>query len=305
MKTVIGIRTHRWGPEEERLAAALSGVRDAEVVVAFQNRAEGISPPLPVVDVSDAFLTAAGLAAVPDWGWRCGDYSLYALRGARPDADFYWLVEPDVHFTGPADRFFARFADDASDALGYALAPYSRDMRFSRDLKGLRVMRAIFALTRFSGAAIDHAFALRRAASEGPVSARYFPNDELFMFTHVAAAPGMSIGRLEDRAPDWFDAVQFDTDPDLLLDLVEETAPQDRVLHPVRGRAAFVSALTARIARTTTVLSAYRDALRHLSEEDAEAVVTGVETKLRSEIQRIRAARRERRALRQARRGRA
>ncbi|MFM2355361.1 MAG: hypothetical protein RLZZ528_1097 [Pseudomonadota bacterium] len=302
MKTVIAIRTHRWGPEEDRLAKALSGVRNAEVVVAFQNRPEGVEPPLPVVDVSDAFLAAAGLAAVPDWGWRCGDYSLYALRGARPDADFYWLIEPDVFFTSDPQGFFALFEGDGSDALGYRLEPYGRDMRFSRQLKGLPVMRAIFAMTRFSGAAIDHVFALRREAGQGPVSARYFPNDELFVFTHVAANPSLTSGRLEDRAPGWFADIQFDTDPDLLLDLVQESAPPGRVLHPVRGRASFVGALTGRISRTTTVLSAYREALRALTEDEAEAVVKGVEDRLRGEIRRIRLARRERRAKRLARR---
>lgn len=304
MKTVIAIRTHQWGPEEERLATALATVRGAEVVVAFQNRPEDIVPPLPVVDVSDTFLTAAGLAGVPDWGWRCGDYSLYALRGARPEAEFYWLVEPDVHFTGDPGAFFALFDGNRTDALGYRLAPFGRDMRFSRQLQGIQVMRAIFALTRFSGAAIDHVFALRRAAGQGAVSARYFPNDELFTFSHVAADPSLTSGRLEDVAPDWFRDVQFDTDPDLLLDLVQDSAPPGRVLHPVRGRASFVAALSGRIGRTAAVLSAYRDALRALSDAEAEAIVQGVEARLRTELSRVRAARPDRRTRRMARRSR-
>jgi hypothetical protein len=298
MRSIVAIRTHKWTSEEERLLAALAPVFGDDVAVVFHNRAPRVYPPVPVIDLNAEWVLRNKLALVPDWGWRCGDYFFYALRQARPDYDHYWLIEPDVYFTAAADSFFSAFTKQEHDALGYQLGPFHKHMRFTRGLPGMAHFRAIFALTRFSGRALDRLFARRQQMAQGPVSMRDYPNDEIFAFSHIAADPELISGRLEDYAPDWFEDVQFSTDPDLLFDQVAATAAAGRVLHPVRGRAAFKKALSRRLAANTGLLMNIREAIDHFEPADVDDVVDGAAGHLRDAITELQ----ERRALRRARR---
>jgi hypothetical protein len=294
MASIAAIRTNRWTEEEERLLARLRAAFGADVAVVFHDRPAGVAPPAPVIDINAGWVAAQGLALVPDWGWRCGDYFYYALRAARPGHDAYWLVEPDVYFTAEPVDFFHAFDDVTHDGLGYGLGPFPADHRFARGLGGLAPWRAIFALTRFSGVALDRLLALRRAAAAGPVSQRDYPNDELFAFSHLAADPAMTLGRLEDVAPDWFHGVQFATDPDLLVDLLQPGPSGGRIYHPVRGRAAFVAALARRMAGNAGVAQRMRWQVAALSEAEVEAVAAATAEITRQMLQglRARAARR-------------
>ncbi len=273
MRTLAAIRTNRWTEEEERLLGRLQAAFGGDVAVVFHNRPGAVMPPVPVIDIDTAWVARNGLVAVPDWGWRCGDYSYYALRQARPDYDTYWLIEPDVHFTSDPTDFFAAFDADSRDALGYRLGPFEAENRFTRGMPGVRHHRAIFALTRFSGRAIDRLFTARRASADARVGPRDYPNDEIFAFSHVAADAAMTFGTLESVMPDWFRGVQFATDPDLLHDQLQGSATPGRVFHPVRGRAGFVAALAKRMAGNAGIAQKMRWQLMALTEEETEAVV--------------------------------
>lgn len=272
MRAIAAIRTNRWSEDEERLLAALRPVFGEDMAVVFHNRSEDLMPPLPVVDIGSDWVKGAALAAVPDWGWRCGDYFYYALRSAEPGYDYYWLIEPDVHFTSPPADFFARFADVTADALGYALGSFTRDIRFTRGLPGLSHYQAIFAMTRFSGRALDRLFAARRDLSRAPLSLRNYPNDEIFCFSNVMNDKELDCRRLEEFAGDWFEDSQFTPDPDLLYDLVRVSASSGKVMHPVRGRDAFVSALGKRLSANTGILGRMDASIEALSAEDIERV---------------------------------
>lgn len=273
MRALAAIRTHEWGEDARRLHARLAPVFGADLAVVFHDRPAGLPLPLPAVDLTDAWLAAEGLVRVADWGWRCGDYSYYALRQARPGYDHYWLIEPDVHFTSDPSGFFDAFRDDDADALGYRLGRFAGRNRFTEGLGDLVPHQAIFALTRLSGRAIDRLGHIRRQAAATPVSERSYPNDELFVFSTLAADPAMRLARLEDRAGSWFEAVQFTPDPDLLLDQVAEGAPAGRVYHPVRARASYIRALAGRLANTG-VLFRSRAGLRALDDEELEEIAT-------------------------------
>jgi hypothetical protein len=291
MRSLAAIRTNRWTEEEERLLARLTEAFGTDVVVVFHNRPADVTPPVQVIDVSDAWLQSAGLAHVGDWGWRCGDYFYYALRQARPGFDAYWLIEPDVHFTSDPTAFFAAFEDDGADALGYGLGPFARDIRFTRGLPGIAHHRAIFAMTRFSGRALDRLFALRRGMASERITPRDYPNDEIFTFSHVVADPDLTTGRLEARCPDWFDGAQFATDPDLLHDLLAPSATPGRVFHPVRSRAAFVRALAKRIAGNVSIVARMRFQVAALTDDEAEAVALAtaeIARKALSDMRRLR-----------------
>lgn len=270
MRQIAAIRTHRWGEDEERLAAALRPAFGENLVVVYHNRPEERELPLPAVDLRLDWVRSNGLRVVPDWAWRCGDYGYYALRQARPDFDHYWLIEPDVFFHGPAEKFFAAF--DAVTADGLGLRPQS-DVRdnhpFCRSLKPLELYRAIFALTRFSGRALDRLYALRRQTRNDEKRRWAYPNDELFAFTHLANEPELSLEGFEQHAPGWIDPESVVTDPDFLLDaILQRDDAEGKIYHPVRSRASFKAAVTARIADRGGFLDRMQESLAHL--EDAE-----------------------------------
>jgi hypothetical protein len=290
MRSLAAIRTNRWGEEEERLLARLRPAFGDDIVVVFHDRAGLIQPPVQVIDINDAWVARNGLFHVPDWGWRCGDYFYYALRQARPDYDSYWLIEPDVHFTSDPTPFFAAFETDRADALGYQLWPFKADIRFTRGLPEMEHHRAIFALTRFSGRALDRLFALRRAMAGEVPSQRDYPNDEIFAFSHVAADADLTSGTLEARCADWFEGVQFATDPDLLHDLLAETATAGRMFHPVRSREGFVRALGQRMAGNSGIALRMRWAVRALSDAEVHAVGDAAAGAVRKALNDLRAA---------------
>lgn len=271
MRVCAAIRTNKWGEDETRLWAALAPVFGDDLTVVYHDY-DGEALPCHPIETSDDWVVTHNLADLADWGWRCGDYAYYALRQGRPDYDYYWLIEPDVHFTGMATDFFARFGAETADALGYQLAPFDESHPFARQLD-VPSMRAIFALTRLSGRALDRLLPLRQAYSQRGIRQRRFANDELFVFSHVVADPELTTQRLETHAADWFEGGQFDTNPDLLLDVVEETfAGQAKLLHPVRARTSFKSALATRLAANTNFLGKMGPALASLNDEDLHEV---------------------------------
>lgn len=267
MTIIAAIRTHRWDEDAIRLHGQLAPVFGPDLVIAFHDRPEALTLPGPVVDLNEGWVAGQGLRVLPDWGWRCGDYFLYAVRQARPDASFIWLVEPDVFFTGPAEDFFARFRDRPEDLLGVDIARLETDHRFVRGLPGLAPWKSIFALTRFSAAAADRLFARRQDYSRGPVGPRFFTNDELFCFSHGVADPELTTASMKDIAPDWLPEGALAGDPDLLVDLVA-AGGSPVVRHPVRARATFIDAVAARAIHNFGFLRAMRDSLRLLSETE-------------------------------------
>jgi hypothetical protein len=293
MRSLAAIRTNKWTEEEERLLARLRLAFGDDVAVVFHDRAGSVQPPVQVIDINGAWVARNGLFHVPDWGWRCGDYFYYALRQARPDYDVYWLIEPDVHFTSDPTPFFGRFETDRADALGYQLGPFTADIRFTRGLPDMARHRAIFALTRFSGRALDRLFALRRAMAGRAPSQRDYPNDEVFAFSHVAADAELTSAQIEGRAADWFEGVQFATDPDLLHDLLAETATAGRVFHPVRSREGFVRALGRRMAGNTGIALRMRRAVKALTDAEVEAVGQAAAQTVRQALDDLRASRAE------------
>lgn len=284
MRPVIAIRTHRWTEEEDRLLAALREVQGHDLAVVFHNRPDGTTPPLDIVDIDDGWVRRNGLRVLPDWGWRCGDFFYYALRAARPGHDHYWLIEPDVHFTAAPDGFFARFLDIEADALGYDIAPFAEPIAFARGLPDLPLHRAIYALTRLSGRAIDRLFAARQAYSATRVGPRLYTNDELFTFSHVAADPALTVRRLEDVAPDWFEGVQFATNPDILLDLLAQAPRSGRLYHPVHGRSSFKRAVAARLSPRSGFLRNVRAGLRQLEPAELREIAETAAARLLADL---------------------
>lgn len=285
MKTCVGIRTYRWGDEEQRLFDALHPVLGDDLVAVVQNPGAEFSAPADVVPLTTDWIEEQGLRKVSDWGWRCGDYAYYALRGARPDYDFYWLVEPDVYFSTSPAPFFAAYEGDTTDLLALDIETYPRDHRFARGMPDIPLYRAIFALTRISGRTLDRMFALRKAARDANVQRRDYPNDELFLISNTIADPSLSTGNLRDVAPDWFDGSSFETDPDLLVDRLEAgDALPGRVYHPARSRSEYRRSLASRLSNRVGFLRNMTDTLAHFDDGDIDDVVSQAGANLRRHL---------------------
>lgn len=254
----------------------LSRLRQAfgdDVAVVFHNRPDEVSPPVDTIDLNADWAKAQGLRLTRDWGWRCGDYFYYALREAKPGYDHYWLVEPDLLFTGDPTPFFAGFADDNSDLLGVDPEMVDPSHPFAEGLGGLALWRSIFALTRFSGRALDRLLPLRRENGKVEVGPRIFANDELFAFSHVAADPDLRMGSLSECAPDWFRGGRVATDPDLLIDALEgDPALVNKIFHPVRGKEAFKDGVAARLSSRLGYLQKMGASWAHLNDQDLQDI---------------------------------
>jgi len=288
MKSVVAIRTNRWTVEEQNLHARLSTIVGQDVHVVFHDRPAQTQPDAHVVDIDTPWVEAQGLRAVYDWGWRCGDYFYYALRQAVPDADFYWLIEPDVYFTSDPHSFFAICDADRSDALGFKIAPFKKSIRFTRGLRDMEHYRAIFALTRLSGCAIDRLLEARKAYGQLGVMERAYTNDEIFVFSHLAAMEDMTLGNLDALAPDWFEGVQFATNPDILDSIICANYPApEKVWHPVRSVDYFKSSVAQRLATSTNFVPRMASSLNVFSDEDIEDIIEQTAYLLRENLKNL------------------
>lgn len=284
MKCLAVIRTHVWDEACNRLYKRLRFALKRSVVVVFHNRPEGIVPPVPFMDMRDDWPQSQGIFAPADWGWRCGDYSLYAARQTWPDYDHYWLIEPDVHFTSYPGDFFEAFNNAHEDLLGYEAEVYTDNMRFIKHLPEGDVMRSTFALTRMSGRAIDYLFGLRQIASKETAEERFWPNDEFFCWTHIARTEGYSFGRLEDYAPNWLEGTAILPGPDLLLDAVNDQLPEGRVVHPVRDRTSYLRALARRAVGSAGFLDRNRAMMGYFSQKEIDDHVAEVAQLYRTDL---------------------
>ncbi|MBW0159168.1 component of SufBCD complex [Sedimentimonas flavescens] len=287
MKTIAAIRTNHWGEDAERVFAQLAPVWGDRLVTVFHNRPEGMALPLPVVDINDAWVEQNGLRVLPDWGWRCGDYCLYALRQAYPDAEHFWLIEPDVFFKGDVGAFFDRFADRDEDCLGVSVEPLPGEHIFSRFYKDLNLQRAIFALVRFSSDLVDWLFEERRAYLQQSIKPKFILFDEFFCFSWAMRNNKFSVGSLAEIAPDLVSKDAMRTDPDQLVEGLPAGVVQG-VFHPVRSRSGFQNAITHRLARRATPFGPMVSQLQHLEPWEIEEIADGVAAQIKATMLRQR-----------------
>ena len=284
-RSIIGIRTNKWTVNEQRVFDALSDYWGDDIKVVFHNRPDDCEPPCGVVDINDAVIEKMQLRVIHDWGWRCGDYAYYAIRQAHPDYDYYWLIEPDVFLSGDARAFFSLFETESADVIGLDVAEFDPNHRFATHVGNAKPMRAIFALTRFSGAAIDFAYKRRVNYASKSVPPYNYANDELFMFSHTLSRDEFKLGQFRDIAPTWFSDVQFDTNPDLIDAMVEQDLKgQNKILHPVVDRMTFARALAKRMVGRTGVLGQNKTELRALSSSELDQLADYARDELRNHL---------------------
>ena len=285
MKTVVAIRTNKWTVNEQRVFQQLSPILGNNLKVVFHNRPAGVVPPVECVDISNPVMSEMGLHVISDWGWRCGDYAYYALRAAYPVFDNYMLVEPDVYFSGDPTTFFDHLATISNDIVALRLGDFDPKHRFARRVGPVPPKRAIFALTRFSGRALDRAYALRKTYSTQNIPDFVYSNDEVLLFSNLLADTTLTVADLAEVAPEWFEGAQFDTAPDLLSEHVDQDYHgKNKILHPVVDHEFFKKVLAKRILGRTGVLSQSSRALSAMSAQEMDDIADIARDQLREHL---------------------
>lgn len=189
----------------------------------------------PKISLSDKACANIGLYRPRDYAWRCGDYGLYLARQKYPDVKQFWLFEADVRIGGSDPAAFFRFFEDKPHALlaGYLeSAPPDWPWYRSAVSRDNEVLKCFFPVCRLSAEAIDTLYAKRLSHAQH-WSRRYFwPNDEAFVATGVAAS-GLSFADLNAFGTKFYDHADYSFET--LRDAMKPFPSQSpvRLFHPV------------------------------------------------------------------------
>lgn len=288
MNLCVAIRTNKWTANEQRVFDQLSQALGDAFKVVFHNRASDLELPIDCVDINDSVISEMELRPVADWGWRCGDYAYYALRQAYPDFDHYMLVEPDVYFGGDVSAFFEHLSRFSQDVIGLNIEEFDPNHVFARSVKDVPPKRAIFAMTRFSAKALDYAYQKRKNYALLNIRERVYANDEVFCFSYLLDNSDMEVADFSTISPGWFENVQFDTAPDLLVEHVDRDAGHlNKVIHPVVDRAFFKTALAKRMVGRVGVLEGSASALQSMTKQDLDEIAEIARVQLREHLRRF------------------
>lgn len=187
MKQIILLQTHRINHAILALFRTLKALEGERVEVRLlyhcrssQRRPRGIDPG-DVVEVRDADIEALGIpmihgAITPG----CQHFPLLHCHATRRfTADYYWLLEYDVRFSGNWRHFFGYFDDVRDDLLCAHLAPYAMSPHWNwwrLEYRGPpprvripdhRLLRAFLPVMRLSAAALDEVYRRQRGGWVG------------------------------------------------------------------------------------------------------------------------------------------
>ncbi len=239
MRTLIIVRTHRGDPATLRAYDRYATLADADTIICCDERAATTDfGTLDKIGFNNATLAELGLLPHPNCGWRCGDYAYYVTRMARPDYDYYWLIEPDVLFhTADIDATFASLNAARSDFLAPRF--YARDARWDwhRTMSGTydSVFGCNFPITRLSARAIDHLHNARRmmSAIETPDTTENWPNDEVFVATELTNHD-FDCRDLNEHRPGTYTHDSFRNRVPHDRARLQAQSPDELIYHPVR-----------------------------------------------------------------------
>jgi hypothetical protein len=216
------------------------------------------------------------LFAHPQCGWRCGDYVYYVARAARPDYDFYWMVEPDVVIqTADLNAMFQALNTSTADLLAARFGAHAPNTRWGwyRTMceKYPIVCGCIFPVTRLSGRAIDHLYKARSNAlvAESDEAFESWPNDEVFVATELKNH-GFDCQDLLEQKPALYDRRTLRTGlPHDRARLLAQP-PDEQIYHPVRDLAAWVD---VRASAATDIGRRFRASPEPLRETHTKALM--------------------------------
>lgn len=235
---VIGIRCHNFGESEQFLYQTLLEYfhKDQVFFIVDELKKDKIFPEgLAKISLNTGFIEANHLYDKGNIAWACGDYFYYAFRKAI-EADFYWLIEPDVLLNlNSVAQFFEFFANQGDEALVTHFAPSDEGWLWHKSAKLLldSPYRCFFPLTRLSKNAVDILYVQRQRISTDFFTGKctgLFPNDEALL-ANALMAVGIEPVNLSDYFPEQFKS--FSIHPFRHKDL-SVRYHKDQILHPVK-----------------------------------------------------------------------
>ncbi len=199
MKTVVLLRTHRFGAREAAFAGRLQRESGHAVyILADETRQPLDTSGFAKISISSCVAGGLGLPCPKDFGWRCGDYGFYAARAALPDASHFWLVEPDVYFSmaNLAEAFEPFSACEADFIAPHLMRAEKAHFWYpTMRWRTADVYRCGFAFCRISAEAVDACLVERRRQATMLPARIMWPNDETFVAT-VLHRGGFSVADL-------------------------------------------------------------------------------------------------------------
>lgn len=235
---VIGIRCHNFGESEQFLYQVLLTYFPKDkifFIVDELEKTKDFPPNLHKMPLDKPFIEAHGLYNKGNIAWACGDYFYYVFRNAV-DAEFYWLIEPDVLLNlDSVAQFFEFFAHNADEALvtHFSLAPEGWLWGDSAKIILDPPYRCFFPLTRLSKNAINILYTQRQSLSSDFFSGKYtglFPNDEALL-ANALMAVGIQPVNISDYFPEQFKS--FAVHPFMHKEL-SQRYHKNQILHPVK-----------------------------------------------------------------------
>lgn len=241
-KTVIGIRTHQWTDAEQNLYQELQDYFDNQdifVVVDETKNTLELAQGIQKISLNKVYLQKSEVLDnhPHKLGWLCGDYFYYALADGV-NADYYWLIEPDVAFTFKnVSEFFKKFQTARQDALlhNFSKAPDSWAWTHRARIIDNDVYQAFFPLSRLSFKAVSACKQERQAVtayfSEHKIDLNNFPNDESLVATSLMKH-NLSVEKLSAYWPDSFRYFSYRNA--ILGEGAKQLLPFNQVIHPYR-----------------------------------------------------------------------
>ena len=197
MKQVIGIRCNLIGNREHAMREYLSNFFDSECIYyLIDNRSNHPIRESNAIILNQDIILNLSLYPINDWGWRCGDYFYYQFR-KNIEADYYYLVEPDVEFSlvNP-NNFFDKCNNLIQDFLGVYHRPRATSWFWYNSMSDFNsnVYGCIFAFSRLSGRSLDYLYNTRVTCSKKHLDKldSVWANDEAFVSTMIANSNTLS-----------------------------------------------------------------------------------------------------------------
>jgi hypothetical protein len=234
------------GAQHDRLVQELISDCGREVVLlADETKGPITSPP----DIRKIRIDpgAQGLYTTPDVMWRCGDYALYAALEGCPEADFFWLIEPDVrvHTTAIRSMFDGVDATRETDFVTAWFVASSPEWAWYKSMQPFagEIFNCMLQLARFSRRSLIHLLQRRREISilfcDAASDPGLWPNDEAFVAA-VLVAGGFSVATFADHAPSFQHSGTFTFTKPTSLRWLSQEPPNNRLYHPVVSGPSFL-----------------------------------------------------------------
>ena len=258
-KVAVLIRTHFYNEALRNLALRITQEAEVEVLFAVDERSQEVSLPdgFKKISLNNRIIEEMAILNVPDSGWRCGDYFLYAARRLHPEYDFFWMIEPDVYLNFQnLSEFFGLFElESIVDIIAAEISVPEENWfwRFGMNQLGYTdVMRCFYPLIRISSRAIDYLYECRKSMTEkfklksDVLSAHHWPNDESVTITFLKEG-GFIFKDINDFGVKLYDSKNFRFGWPFSASEVKKYPIDNLLYHPVVAGADFVEKIIVRL----------------------------------------------------------